>query len=185
MAKVTTIADITTAVSKGRMFTDARNALIVYAVIVEKTTRSAIVAATGVDAGDVSRVVKQANESAEARAAVESLTRTGSESARMEAAAAVGSRFFRRVRKTKTTAPKGGKSGGTATGSRNPSTGPLADSNESNGTNESNESNTMSPADILAALAVLRDAARRVKFSDDQSAELSVYAMELADIAAN
>ena len=170
-----TIADITTTVETGRKMTDARNGLVAFAVIVEGIKQTTVVAATGVDKGDVSRVVKQANNSPDALAALKSLDRSGNPAARIAAAAAVGEKFLRRAPRVAPvkSAPTGDKSGGTDTGSRNPSSGPLAV-----------ESAPTSARDILAALTVLRDAARSVKWNDDESADLSIIALHFADIAA-
>lgn len=169
-----TLADIDLAVATGRRATDARNALVCYAVIVEGIKQTTVVAATGVDKGDVSRVVKAANNSPVAIAALKSLDRKGSATTRLNAAAVIGEAFLRRPARP---VPVGGKSGGTSTKSRQST--PV----------ESNESTPVEPTpttarDILAALTVLRDAARTVKWSDDESDDLSVIAMHLHDLAA-
>lgn len=171
-----TLADITITVETGRNMTDARNALIAYAVIVEGIKQTTVVAATGVDKGDVSRVVKAANANPDALAAIKSLDRTGNPTARLRNAWGVGAQFLRRPARVAPvkSAPKGDKSGGTDTGSRNPATGPLSTPVES----------VQSARDILAALAVLRDAARAVKWNADESADLASIALQFADLAA-
>lgn len=168
-----TIQDIVLAVATGRRATDTRNALIAYGVAVEGIKQTTLAAATGVDKGDVSRVVKQANSNPDALAALKTLDRSGSPTKRAAAAAAVGEAFLRRPARP---VPVGGKSGGKSTKSTAPAP---VESNESTPV----ESTPTTARDILAALTVLRDAARTVKWSDDESADLSVIAMTLADIS--
>lgn len=170
-----TLADITTTVETGRKMTDARNALVAFAVVIEGIKQTTVVGSTGVDKGDVSRVVKQANSNPEALAALKTMSRKGSPAERIAAAAVVGERFLRRPARPAPvkSAPQGDKSGGTDTGSRNPATGPLA-----------TDAPVQSARDILAALAVLRDAARSIKWTDVESADLASIALQFADIAA-
>lgn len=171
MSKFTTITDIRHAADSARTLVDARNALIAYAVLIERMTQKAVAAETGVDAGDVSRIVKMA-KAPDAADVLGDLVRTGPLAKRMEAAATYGARFLRRQRPA---TPKGGKSGGTSTKSRKPATdAPATDA----------PTTAQSPRDILAALAVLVTAAQSMKWSDTESADLSVYALQLADLAA-
>lgn len=92
--------DVRHAAEQGRKFTDARNALIAYAVLVVELTQSALALETGVDKGDVSRVVKAAKGSPEALAALKSLVRAGkSQPQRITDAALIGETYLRRERK--------------------------------------------------------------------------------------
>lgn len=174
-----TLADLKVTVERGTLYTDGRNGLVAYAVIVEKVTQASIAASIGLDTGDVSRVVGYAKKSPAALDALKSLKRDGSQTARIAAAAEIGAAYLRRPARVAPvkSAPKVGKSGGTDTGSRNPATGPLS------GEGAPVES-PQSARDILAALAVLRDAARAVKWNDDESADLASIALQFSDIAA-
>lgn len=91
--------DVAYAASQGRKFTDARNALIAYGVLVVEVSQADMSRETGVDKGDVSRVVKQAKGNPEAIAALQALNRQGSQSQRIDAAAVIGEAYLRRVKR--------------------------------------------------------------------------------------
>ena len=105
--------DVAFAAAQGRKFTDARNALIAYGVLVLEVSQADMVRETGVDKGDVSRVVKQAKASPDALAALKSLDRMGERDKRINAAAPLGEAFLRRPKRERVEpaapeAPKGG-----------------------------------------------------------------------------
>lgn len=96
--------DIRHAFEQGRMFTDARSALIAYAVLVLELKQTDIATETGVDKGDISRVVKSAKGNDEAVKALQGLKRAGVDRpTRMTDAAAIGAAYLRRERKAPVT----------------------------------------------------------------------------------
>jgi len=180
----TVTADVKRSVEQGRKHTDARNAFAAVAVLIHGSTQRALIDATGIDKSDLARIIRtvKADKGAmEALTALAAELETASASKRVTLAAAYGESFTRRTRtKVATKQPAPVKSAHEPTDGEQP---------ETNGTPAQRgsavvEGEAVTAADLLAALATIRDAARTVKWSDDQSAELSAIAMVFFDIAA-
>lgn len=166
---------VTTAARLGRQFTDARNGLIAYH-LAHGVTQADLVKSTGVDKGDVSRIagmlkaltpqqlgkVKALPIPALAVEGVEA--RSGNFDRVVKAGEA-----FRRVRKPRATAPV-------------KSTAEGAEGAESTADDTQTVVNVQSAADIIAALAVLRDAARTVKWAGAEADAAYDLTAEIVDI---
>lgn len=94
--------DIKVAHNRATLNVNARNALIVYAVLVVEIARAEIARETGVDKSDVTRIVKLAESMPEVLTRIKSLNRDGNVNARLDAAAEVGASLKRDKSKSQT-----------------------------------------------------------------------------------
>lgn len=94
--------DIKIAHTRATLNVNARNALIVYAVLTVGVTRADISRETGVDKSDVTRIVKLAESMPEVLASIQSMSRDGNVNARIDAAAEVGVNLKRDKSKSQT-----------------------------------------------------------------------------------
>lgn len=84
------VGDIEHVVIGGRKFTNARNAFIAYAVLVLGVSQKSVADSTGVKPSNVSVTIKQAKAITGVLDALTTLDRTGSQSHRIDVAAAIG-----------------------------------------------------------------------------------------------
>lgn len=177
-----TVHLITTAARLGRRFTDARNALIAFH-LAHGITQADLVKSTGVDKGDVSRINKSVKALTPRQTSllkslpVAHLAAYGLEasSAEMDRVVKAGEAFRRVKPVRKPTAPTAAESE------------PDGDKGGPSKEVAPEEPTTIAPvgmtsADIIAALAVLRDAARAVKWSEDDAQQVYAITADLVDI---